>query len=282
MSYRELWQSLLPSYDEREARAVVSWLLDVVFGWSQTDIVCGVLDRLQGSDLVRLQSMMNRLQDGEPVQYVAGMADFGSRQFHVAPGVLIPRPETFELCQWIARCAQSLCRPSSSLSVLDIGTGSGCIACTLARELPHSEVSAWDISEKALQIARKNAEMTGSIVQFRLQDALTPPHDTGRWDIIVSNPPYICEHERQQMERRVFDHEPSLALFVPDDDPLRFYRAIGSYALEALKPHGSLFFELNAAYASDAARLMEEIGFRHVDPHNDQYGRPRFLKVSHS
>ena len=268
MIYHELWQSLQGIYDERESRAVVLWLLEVAFGLSHTDVVCGAVERLQDESRRRLKEMMARLQQGEPVQYVAGVAHFGPRQFRVSPAVLIPRPETYELCQWI-RGEWRVERGERIDSVLDIGTGSGCIACTLASELRGSEVTAWDIS-------RNN----GSIVVFEQQDALSPPDDHNRWDIIVSNPPYICDKESDGMERNVLDYEPHLALFVPDNDPLCFYRAIGQYAHKALKTGGRLFFELNAAYADETKTLMEQLGFTNTEIKDDQFGRHRFLKTS--
>lgn len=274
---RQLWQTLLSDYDEREARAVVSWLLDVCFHLSQTDIVCGALERMQEDERTRLQAMMARLQQGEPVQYVAETADFGPRQFHVTPDVLIPRPETYELCQWIVENEGH--DTQTPLSLLDVGTGSGCIATTLALDLPASQVTAWDISAEALHIARINAQRHGAHVLLELHDALTPPSDHARWHLIVSNPPYVCQQEKADMARHVLHYEPSLALFVPDSDPLLFYRAIGHYALTALHPAGHLYFELNAAYASATATMLRQQGFTDVTLKADQYGRTRFLRA---
>jgi release factor glutamine methyltransferase len=270
---KQLWQPLTAVYgDEREARAVMMWLLDVVFHLSTTDVVCGAVERLSQADRERLEKMTARLMAGEPVQYVAGVADFGPHQFFVCPDVLIPRPETYALCQLIAN------GPAVS-TVLDIGTGSGCIACTLALDLPGAEVTAWDISEKALLVAGKNAKKNGSIVTFEQVDALCPPEDSRRWDLIVSNPPYICEQERADMAPRVLQHEPPSALFVPDDDPLRFYRAITRYAVSALRPGGRLFFELNTAYAQATADLVNTMGMKEVTLHEDPFGRIRFLRA---
>lgn len=272
MTFGELWQPLQAIYDEREARAIGLWLLDVVFGLSHTDVICDGMERLSPEQLGQLQSMRQRLLAGEPIQYVAGVADFGPRQFAVAPGVLIPRPETYELCQWMEES-------NACGDMLDIGTGSGCIACTLSLDMPKSRITAWDISEEALHIAMNNATKTGATVCFEKVDILTFPDHRDRWDVIVSNPPYVCEQERTNMERHVLDFEPALALFVPDDDPLHFYRAIGRYAMRALKPGGLLFFELNATYAEDTARLMNEMGFTGTRLRNDQFGHPRFLKT---
>ncbi|MBR4898240.1 MAG: peptide chain release factor N(5)-glutamine methyltransferase [Prevotella sp.] len=276
MDYRELCRELVGNYDEREARAVVMWLLDVAFGLTSTEVLCGALDHLSHEQCLQLRRMMDRLRDGEPVQYVVGMADFGPHQFVVGPGVLIPRPETYKLCQWVVADSATA---TAEADVLDIGTGSGCIAITLALALPQACVTAWDVSPAALEIARNNAKINDSIISYELCDALCPPSDEARWDIIVSNPPYVCESERKDMESRVLDHEPSLALFVPDNDPLRYYRAIGSYAFKALKPGGRLFFELNAAYAADTRSMLKTIGYGCVELRDDQFGRPRFLKA---
>ena len=269
MTYEELWHRLIPLYDAGEAKAIVRWVLDVRFGLSRTDILCGKVTELSAHDQTELEKIMQRLEKGEPVQYIIGVADFFGRQFHVAPGVLIPRPETEELCRWIlASDKHGLTRTvreiphQSDANILDIGTGSGCIAITLALELPDAQVTAWDISDDALRIASKNAKQLGADVVFVKQDVLNISLTshlsplTSHYDLIVSNPPYICEKEKSAMECNVLDHEPHLALFVPDDDPLLFYRAIAQYAVVALKPHGSLFFEVNPLYADDLAQML--------------------------
>ena len=236
MTYSILWHRLLPLYDPNEAQGIVRWVLDVAFGMSLTDIVCGKVSDLSRDDADRLEKMMQRLEKGEPVQYVLGETEFCDRVFRVAPGVLIPRPETADLCQRIlAANARPYCclQPPEPLRVLDVGTGSGCIAITLALGLAPVEVSAWDISPDALLVARANAHRLQAQVNFELRDALQAATcaaangEDDRWDVIVSNPPYIAERERADMRPNVLNHEPELALFVPDDDPLRFYRAAG-------------------------------------------------------
>ena len=271
-TYRELWQKLLTVYDEGEAKAVVTWLMDVCFHLSLSDLIGGALERVTEKDSQRLEQMMQRLAQGEPVQYVAGRTEFCGHWFHVEPGVLIPRPETAELCEWV-----SLPRLGGGL-ILDIGTGSGCIAISLALRMPEAQVTAWDISPEALRIASENAKRLGANVSFLQQDALTPPQDTDCWDIIVSNPPYVCDNERQQMHSSVFDHEPHQALFVPDDDPLLFYRAIGQYASKALRHGGSLYFEINPLYHEPLCRLLEEQGFSDITTKTDQFGKQRMVK----
>lgn len=273
MTYGELWRRLAALYDAGEAKAIVRMVLDVRFGLSPTDVYCGKVTQLSANDTEILEKMMQRLERAEPVQYVLGKADFCGRTFAVAPGVLIPRPETGELCRWIISGARGGER------LLDIGTGSGCIAVTLQQEIAGAAVTAWDLSPEALSIARANAEAIGAEVSMVQQDALQPPADHGLWDIIVSNPPYICNRERQHMERNVTDYEPQLALFAPDDDPLRFYRAIARYAAQALKPGGALFFEINPLYAADMPPMLSALGYTAMETRRDMYGKQRFIKA---
>ena len=277
MTYTELWRPLTAIYDEDEARAVARLVLEVRFGLSFADVLSG-----RTGDEQELRRIQQRLLTGEPVQYVLGQAEFGSRMFRVAPGVLIPRPETYELCQWVVE----ECEKRSVCSILDIGTGSGCIACTLAAELPQATVTGWDISEEALCIARENAERIGVNVSFAQVDALTlPPQSNHKLQTsnfklqrIVSNPPYICQSEAASMERNVLDYEPRTALFVPDDDPLLFYRAISDYALQALEPGGVLYFEINPLYADALYEHLQAKGFC-VEQRRDQFGKIRFTKA---
>ena len=271
MTYHEFWQPLTAVYDEGEARAVARLALEMRFGLTMADVLCG---RLPSSE--ELSHIQRRLLAGEPVQYVLGKAEFGGRRFRVSPDVLIPRPETYELCQWILAAAD--CQGK----MLDIGTGSGCIACTLAAELPTAEVTAWDISEGALAMAHENAKRTNANVSFEQVDVLNMPASVHSkvWDIIVSNPPYICEQEKAAMERHVLEHEPHTALFVPDDDPLLFYRAISDYAWQTMKPGGTLYFEINPLYDEELERLLHSRGFTDVCSRQDQFGKNRFTKAT--
>ena len=274
MSYEELWKPLTKLYDAREAKAIARLVLEERFGLTMADVLCGKT----GDDAV-LRHIQQRLLQGEPVQYVLGVAEFGGRQFRVAPGVLIPRPETLELCQWVQEERKEERGERRGITILDIGTGSGCIACTLAAELPEAQVTAWDISEAALSVARENAKRTNVHVSFEQVDALNIPLTPDKWDIIISNPPYVCEQERAAMERHVLDYEPSLALFVPDDDPLLFYRAIADYARQSLTADGSLFFEINPLYAEQLKSLLSAMSYHHIEVRDDQYGKPRMIKA---
>lgn len=275
MSYEEFWKPLTAIYDASEARAIARLVFEERFNLTLTDILCGKVTQLSAKDQEELRKISQRLLTGEPVQYVLGQTVFCGRSFSVRPGVLIPRPETEELCRLIVRETEA----DASLDILDIGTGSGCIACTLAAECPQAAVTAWDISTEALDIARENAKCTHVHVSFEQADALAPPPASCRWDIIVSNPPYICEHECHAMAANVLEHEPQLALFVPDDDPLRFYRAIGRYALTALKPGGLLFFEINERFGSEMRTLLNGLGFSQTTLYKDTFGKDRFIRA---
>ena len=285
MTYNELWRQLVTLYEPEEARAVVRELLDELFGMTLTDIVSGNVSELSAENQRLLEEKMQRLRRGEPVQYVTGVEYFAGRPFRVSPAVLIPRPETAQLCEIIRQdydrpyCAL---QPPEPIRVLDIGTGSGCIAITLALDIPNTEVAAWDISPDALLMARENAHRLGADVNFQLHDildseSLPEPERRQKSEIIVSNPPYICNSERKDMTHNVLDYEPETALFVPDDDPLRFYGAIGRYARQALKPDGRLYFEVNARYADDVADMLRSLSFSSTEIRKDDFGKNRFV-----
>lgn len=295
MTYHDICQRLTPLYGQQEAKAMTRMLLEDLFSLSFADILCGVTEHLSDADTLRLQQSVARLLDAEPLQYVTGTAFFCGHPFHVAPGVLIPRPET----EWIVDTAVNLVM-SSAPRILDIGTGSGCIATSISLALAdrHCYTEAWDISEDALRIAADNAARLGAEVKFRRRDALRLEEDfpaeenqggaevlsdtnaaAESWDIIVSNPPYICNREAADMHANVLRHEPHLALFVPDTDPLLFYRAIARYAMRSLRKGGWLLFECNTLYAHDTAQMAADMGFDTSVVEDDCFGKPRFVKA---
>lgn len=289
MTYHDICQRLTPLYGPQEAKAMTRMLLEDLFSLSFADILCGATEHLSDADTLRLQQSVARLLDAEPLQYVTGTAFFCGHPFHVAPGVLIPRPET----EWIVDTAVNLVT-SSAPRILDIGTGSGCIATSISLALAdrHCYTEAWDISEDALRIATDNAERLGADVKFRRRDALRLEEEKGgaealsdtnaaaeSWDIIVSNPPYICNREAADMHANVLRHEPHLALFVPDTDPLLFYRAIARYAMRSLRKGGWLLFECNTLYAHDTAQMASDMGFATSVVEDDCFGKPRFVKA---
>lgn len=295
MTYHDICQRLTPMYGPQEAKAMTRMLLEDLFSLSFADILCGATEHLSDADTLRLQQSVDRLLDAEPLQYVTGTAFFCGHPFHVAPGVLIPRPET----EWIVDTAVNLVT-SSAPRILDIGTGSGCMATSISLALvdKHCYTEAWDISEDALRIAADNAERLGAEVKFRRHDALRLEEDfpaeenqggaealsdtnaaAESWNIIVSNPPYICNREAADMHANVLRHEPHLALFVPDTDPLLFYRAIARYAMRSLRKGGWLLFECNTLYAHDTAQMASDMGFATSVVEDDCFGKPRFVKA---
>lgn len=282
MTYSEIWHRIATSYEDGEARAIARILIEELFGLSYTDIVCGATDQLSADDTLRLDTAVRRIEQGEPLQHVLGYADFCGNHFGVNASVLIPRPET----EWLVDEGERLMNgasntaPSAPKRILDIGTGSGCIAISLKLRLGEAYVEAWDISEEALRTAESNAKALKAEVAFCKRDALRAEESVAPWDLIVSNPPYICDSERADMDDNVLLHEPHTALFVPDDDPLRFYRAIAHYALRSLSNGGSLLFECNTRYAEATGEMMREMGFEDVTVNDDCFGLPRFVKGS--
>ena len=314
MTYSEIWHRIATSYDDGEARAIARILIEELFGLSYTDIVCGATEQLSADDTLRLDTAVRRIEQGEPLQHVLGYADFCGNRFCVNGSVLIPRPET----EWLVDEGAKLMKgciasdetqhkaPHSPKRILDIGTGSGCIAISLKLRLGDAYVEAWDISEEALRTAQDNADALKAEVVFRKRDALKAEEEclqggalvssapTGQtkdsinsneasttaapWDLIVSNPPYICDSERSAMDDNVLLHEPHTALFVPDDDPLRFYRAIARYALLTLNIGGSLLFECNTRYAEATGKMLRDMGFEEVTVSDDCFSLPRFVR----
>lgn len=291
--YRDIRNVIAQSVDDGEASAITFLLLDKVAGIDKMHALMGESPSLhspEGEDRLRTEMLYNqlfqmarRIAEGEPVQYVIGETEFCGLTFHVEPGVLIPRPETEELVQLVVN---DYADSQASVRLLDIGTGSGCIAVSLAHLLPGAKVEAWDISDDALMIAKGNAELNEVEVVFNKVDVLSfnAPNFQGstsiedaQFDIIVSNPPYICNKEKADMEENVLAHEPHLALFVPDDDPLLFYRTIARLGLTALSSGGSLYFEINREYGQETIAMLCELGYVKVELHKDQYGNDRMI-----
>lgn len=278
-------------YPVGEARAVAFWLMEEAFGVSRTDIYADKVRQFSQDERERLDNMCKQLvEDRRPVQYVVGHEWFLGRQFRVTSDVLIPRPETEELVNWAVEKTKKCQHPRPI--IMDAGTGSGCIAVSLALALPEAEVSAIDLSEGALAVARENAEKLGARVHFQKADMLQPwdfliqkevstspkgVPPSQKMDIIVSNPPYICQREAAEMEQNVLRNEPHTALFVPDDDPLRFYRALAREAMLHLRPEGWLLVEINRAYGHETAHLFEEMGLKNVEIRKDSFGNERMV-----
>jgi len=226
---------------------------------------------------------LSQLKLHKPIQYITGKTTFMDLDFEVDENVLIPRPETEELVHWIIKeCHTELVevgnKQGSEFRILDIGTGSGCIAVALAKKLPNAKVFALDVSENALQVAQRNAERNAVEINFIKQDILKDVEFDEKFDVIVSNPPYIRELEKKEMSKNVLDHEPGLALFVPDENPLRFYRSIVDFAQSNLNLNGTLYFEINQYLAEETQRLLEANNFQDIELRKDIFGNDRMLK----
>lgn len=261
--------------DEGEAKAVALLLLEKVCGLTVAEALMADVEGV-GNDGKRAMEMAKRVSGGEPVQYVLEEADFCGLPLYVNSGVLIPRPETEELVEWIAE-------DGNGGKVLDVCTGSGCIAVALAKRFPGAEVEAWDVSEEALAVAKVNVERCGVEVSLKKVDVLNDDDAEmamgDGWDVIVSNPPYVCEEEASEMEARVLKHEPRMALFVPDEDPLIFYRQIARMGRKALREGGRLYFEINRRFGQDVVKMLEGMGYAGVELRRDFYGNDRMVKA---
>ena len=256
--------------ETQEVQAMIRVIGEDVFNYDQVDMALRQESELPDFAPQRIADIITRLRRHEPLQYIVGHARFHGHRFKVTPAVLIPRPETEQLVDLIIDE-----NPASDLRVLDMGTGSGCIAISLARALKFAQVDALDISRDALAVARENAAALKVKVRFFESDILSP-QPAASYDIIVSNPPYICWSERETMDRNVKDYEPGQALFVPDNDPLLFYKAIATYAAQSLEQGGRLYLEINQRFGNEVKRLLEDSGLADVRIIDDSYGKPRF------
>lgn len=273
--FRDLFlEALTPLYDLHEREAMLRWYvqdrLHTPYYRFTMDWDAGMTDK------VDWRSDVERLAQGEPLQHVTGFTEFCGLRFHTDSRALIPRPETEELVETIAR----ECAGRQSLRVLDIGTGTGAIAISLASLLPHSAVTAMDVSADALSLAAHNTHDNHVEVKFVQMDVLQCDKLTQSYDIIVSNPPYIPEKMRTSLHRNVTEYEPSLALFVPDEKPLLFYEKIAALAISALPAGGRLYFETYEEYHPQLKKMLEEMGFAKVESRCDSFGRPRFVKAT--
>ena len=256
--------------EPQEVQAMIRIICEDIFHYDQVDVALRQESELPDFAQERITDIISRLRRHEPLQYIVGSACFHGHRLTVTPAVLIPRPETEQLIDMIVDE-----NPASDLRVLDMGTGSGCIAISLARALKFAQVDALDVSRDALAVARENAALLKVKVRFFESDMLSP-QPPARYDIIVSNPPYVCWSERESMERNVLDYEPGQALFVPDNDPLLFYKAIAAYAAQSLERGGRLYLEINQRFGNEVKRLLEGNGFDEVRIIEDSYGKTRF------
>ncbi len=259
-------------FPEEELRELAYWIIEETTGMTRTQILT---DCKGTQNIPNIEIILQKLRAHVPIQYIFGHTEWMGLDLRVTPATLIPRPETAELVEWVLQVADR----DKPLKVLDIGTGSGCIALALKKAAPNWNVTGLDISEDALKVAKENAGRNNAEVHWLQADILSPqcpiassPHHL-HFDIIVSNPPYICNHEKRDMDARVLDYEPHSALFVPDTDPLLFYRQIASLATSP----AMLFFEINEAYGNEVCEMMAEMGYTDIQLKNDMYGKPRMV-----
>lgn len=268
-------EALHENYTDAEALSLAKMLLVDVFGFSTLELYGGKDRSFSEKDQMLLSDILGRLRKNEPIQYIIGVETFKGLPFEVNKNVLIPRPETQELVDWIVADCQTreVCR------ILDIGTGSGCIPVSLSYFLKQAEVEAWDISEAALEIARRNGERNGVKVTFKKQDVFGAVPLGNCYDVIVSNPPYIMEKEKVEMEANVLDWEPEIALFVPDADPLLFYERIACLGTDLLKTGGAIYFEINRAFGQEICTMLKNMEYKHVELRKDFFGNDRMVKA---
>ncbi len=276
--FRALFRKHLSGHTEPEEIENLCFIaLQHVLGMSRVEISLSRKQMLNNLQEKTLSKILDRLVQSEPIQYIIGTTEFYGLEFQVNPATLIPRPETEELVEWIVTSGIGI--QNSGLKILDIGTGSGCIAISLAHTIKSSQVSAIDISSEALKTASQNAVSNQVDVTFIEKDILQTEKLDTSYDIIVSNPPYVRDLEKKEMRANVLNNEPEKALFVPDDDPLVFYKKIGNLALEDLKNNGMLFFEINEYLGAETVSLLKNIGFKEVALRQDLFGKDRMIRA---
>lgn len=270
---KQINENLSCSYTAGEISALTRIIATELLGVSQMAFYLKDDITLTAEQQTLLDNAIERLKKQEPIQYILGYSDFCGLRFKVTPATLIPRPETSELMEWIA--SEATCNGS----ILDIGTGSGCIAVSLAHKMPQSKVTAWDISPDALAVATENSKANGCAVEFEEVDILAYKPTGELFDIIVSNPPYIKENEKSAMHSNVLDWEPHTALFVPDSDPLLFYRTIAKKGLALLKPGGRLYFEINRAHGKETMEMLAALGYTGIELRKDFAENDRMIRA---
>lgn len=267
------WQELSTIYEEREARSVTKIVFENKLELQAHQMAFERFRILTLEQEKQLNEILKRLLTQEPVQYILEEADFFGLKFRVNKSVLIPRPETEELVEWM------LSEVRSEIQVLDIGTGSGCIPISISKEIPQAHIEACDISDDTLEIAKENNCRIQTSVKFFKHDILSENLSTNKYDVIVSNPPYISLNEKAAMRSNVLEFEPHLALFVSGVDDLIFYRKIAEQALVALKPNGKLFFEINEAKGKETVEVLHDFGFMNIELRKDLSGKDRMIKA---
>ena len=271
---KQISEEISSNYSQGEVAAITRTIATELLGIPQSTVFLKDDVTLTKEQATLLDNAISRLAQHEPIQYILGYSDFCGLRFAVTPATLIPRPETSELVEWITADT------TGDVRILDIGTGSGCIAISLASKLKRANVNAWDISSEALAVAQRNNRSNGTGVTFSRVDILNHTPQGEKFDIIVSNPPYIKELEKAEMEPNVLDWEPHTALFVPDNDPLLFYRTIATKGLSILTPGGRLYFEINRAHGEETAAMLRTLGYTDIELRKDIAGNDRMIKAT--
>ncbi len=274
-AFQYIYNSLREIYPDPEIKSISMLLMEKLTGFSRTELLLNKSTTFSAEQRIQLFSLIEKLKKNIPIQYVLGETEFYGINFLVNESVLIPRPETEELVEWIINDIKY----NSALRILDIGTGSGCIAITLKKHMPFAGVDAFDISEDALEVARSNAEKNNLSVNFMQVDILKENLLNQKWDVIVSNPPYIPEAEKKNMQENVLMHEPEQALFVKNDDPLIFYRKIALFALEHLKERGKIYFEIHFDAGRKMVDLLNNLNYKNVELCKDISGNDRMVRA---
>ncbi|NHM03991.1 peptide chain release factor N(5)-glutamine methyltransferase [Flavobacterium celericrescens] len=274
------FDSLKNIQDEQEIESFFFILTEYLHNLKRVDVALNSNFELSDEEVQKWNAILVDLQQEKPIQYITGEAWFYGLKFEVNVNTLIPRPETEELVEFILKETSSFQLPASNLNILDIGTGTGCIPISLKANLPQANVSAIDVSEKVLEVAKRNAESNKVEINFIQANILEVEDLNQHFDIIVSNPPYVRNLEKEEIKKNVLDYEPHLALFVEDTDALLFYRKIAQLALKNLSPNGLLFFEINQYLGKETVELLQNLGFKNIELKKDMYGNDRMIRCS--
>ena len=273
-------QRLKANYPDSEIENFFFWTLEEILGIQRIDFVLQKNNAVDYQIIDRIKKVIQRLRNEEPIQYIFGSTEFYGLLFNVSTDTLIPRPETEELVEWIIETVKQdeYLSSLSELRILDIGTGTGCIAITLTKLIPSANTTAVDISKNALTVAESNSALNEVNVHFVISNVLELSSLENEFDIIVSNPPYVRNSEKIEIKNNVLKYEPDTALFVEDNDPLLFYRKIGKLSLESLNPNGYLFFEINQYLGKEMVDLLSDLGYQHIELRKDVFGNDRMTR----